>query len=82
MARALGSALILLLLGIDLALPYTPLGRRGSDAKLRHDVAAAVGEVGMRLPDVTLLDLRGRPVRLSEFRGRRVVLTFERNIDW
>jgi peroxiredoxin len=38
--------------------------------------------VGERLPDFELLDLEGEPVRLSDLRGHRVLLTFERSLDW
>ncbi len=82
MGRILASVVIALLLVLDLALPYTPLGRRGTEARVRHDIPGAIGEIGQRLPPFTLLDLEGAPVRLSDFRGRRVVLTFERSIDW
>lgn len=30
--------------------------------------------VGNRLPDITLPDLQGRPVALSEYRGRKLLL--------
>jgi cytochrome oxidase Cu insertion factor (SCO1/SenC/PrrC family) len=70
------------LLLLAIALPYTSLGRRGSDARLRADVPGAVGRSGERLPDFTLPDLDGAPVRLSDLRGQRVLLTFERSVDW
>ncbi len=82
MLRWLATAVIALLLLLNLALPATPLGRRGAEAKLRADVPGAVGVVGERLPDFALQDLEGRPVRLADFRGRRVLLTFERSVDW
>ena len=82
MGRILASIVIALLLVLDLALPYTPLGRRGTEARVRRDIPGAIGEIGQTLPPFTLLDLAGAPVRLSDFRGRRVVLTFERSIDW
>jgi cytochrome oxidase Cu insertion factor (SCO1/SenC/PrrC family) len=82
MGRHAGPLLILLLFALNLALPYTPLGRRGSDAAVRHDVPGAAGAIGERLPDFELPDLDGRPLRLSDLRGHRVVLTFERSLDW
>lgn len=33
-------------------------------------------DLGRRAPDFELLDVEGRPVRLSEFRGRVVLLHF------
>ncbi len=82
LSRVLGTVLILLLLAIALALPVIPGMQRGSEAALRSDAVGAVGRVGERLPDLALQDLDGAPVRLSEFRGKRVLLTFERSLDW
>jgi cytochrome oxidase Cu insertion factor (SCO1/SenC/PrrC family) len=82
MLRWLATALILLLLALDAALPYTQIGRRGNDAQARADVHGAVARVGESLPDLELADLDGTPVRLSDFRGRRVLITFERSVDW
>ena len=82
MLRWLATAAIAALLLLNLLLPSTPIGRRGTEAKLRADIPGAAGVVGERLPDFTLPDLEGRPVRLADFRGRRVLLTFERSVDW
>jgi hypothetical protein len=38
--------------------------------------------VGEPFPDVALADLSGAPVRIGDFRGHRVLLTFERSLDW
>ncbi len=82
MGRVLAAVGIVLLFVLNLALPYTSLGRRGTDTQLRFDVPGARGEVGQLLPTFMLLDLEGSPVRVSDFRGKRVLLTFERSIDW
>ncbi len=82
MLRWIATALIAALIVLDLALPATPVGRRGNEAQLRADVPGDVGAVGEHLPDFTLPDLQGRPVRLADFRGERVLLTFERSVDW
>ncbi|MFQ5699822.1 MAG: hypothetical protein ACE5IL_16285 [Myxococcota bacterium] len=82
MGRMAGTLVIGLLLILDLALPSTPLGRRGSDPQVRHDVAGAVGQVGQPLPDLTWTTLEGERVSLADFRGHRLVLTFERSLDW
>ena len=82
MLRWLATIAIASLLLLDLFLPSMPLGRRGNEALLRADVPGAVGAVGERLPAFRLDDLEGRPVRLADFRGRRVLLTFERSVDW
>jgi cytochrome oxidase Cu insertion factor (SCO1/SenC/PrrC family) len=80
-ARILATVLLAGLLALDLALPYTGIGRRGT-GPARNDVASAVGEIGQPLPDFSLLDLDGQVVRLSDLRGHRVLLTFERSVDW
>ncbi len=80
--RILWTLVIGALLGLDLALPYTTTGRRGSEAAVRRDVPEAVGTVGERLPILSLQDLEGKPVSLRDFRGERVVLTFGRSLDW
>ena len=80
--RSLATLVIGGILGLTLALPYTTMGRRGSEAVVRRDVPGAVGTVGERLPRLSLQDLEGNPVSLRDFRGERVVLTFERSLDW
>jgi cytochrome oxidase Cu insertion factor (SCO1/SenC/PrrC family) len=82
MLRWLATLAIGALLVLAVWLPETGLGRRGSEALLRSEVPGAVGEVGERLPDFTLPDLDGNPVTLSDLRGHRVLLTFERSVDW
>ena len=82
MLRWLATLAIAGLLLLNLALPATPLGRRGNEATLRADVPGVVGAVGERLPQLALQDLSGEPVRLADFRGQRVLLTFERSVDW
>jgi len=49
---------------------------------VRADAPAASVRVGEPFPDVTLADLSGAPVRVADFRGKRVLLTFERSLDW
>ena len=82
MARWIATALIAALLVLDLLLPGTSLGRRGTEALARADITDAVGEVGQPLVDFALVDLDGQRFRLADLRGRRVLLTFERSLDW
>ncbi|MFE4709826.1 MULTISPECIES: peroxiredoxin family protein [unclassified Paenibacillus] len=49
-----------------------PLQSASSEAE-SHDVGIEKGQVA---PDFTLQDLSGNPVRLSDFRGKRVMLNF------
>ncbi len=82
MLRWLATLAIGGLLLLAFALPTTSLGRRGTDTALRADIDTFVGREGETLPDFTLPDLEGNPVRLSDLRGHRVLLTFERSVDW
>ena len=81
-ARRLTSAAILALLVLALALPYTGIGRRGNERETRLDARSPALAIGRRLPELGLEDLSGRPLRLEDFRGKRVLLTFERSVDW
>jgi hypothetical protein len=80
--RGLATLLILGLLGLNAFLPSTSLGRRGVEARQRSDIEGAYGEIGGYLPDLAFTDIDGRAVRLSDYRGERVLLTFERSVDW
>jgi len=83
MGRILATLGILVLLAIPLVGPRLPGLQQGIEpGKVRADDPDAVGRVGEALPDFELLDLQGVPVRLSDFRGHRVLLTFERSLDW
>jgi len=80
--RVLGSLVIVALFGLNWMLPRTDLGRRGASSEIRQDVTVAGISVGARLPHATLMDLAGEPVSLSELRGQRLLLVFERSVDW
>ncbi len=82
MMRWAGSVVIGWLLLLTLALPWTGVGRRGTDGEVRSDIDGAVGTVGETLPQIELLDLDAQPLRLEDLRGQRVLLTFERSVDW
>jgi cytochrome oxidase Cu insertion factor (SCO1/SenC/PrrC family) len=82
MLRWLATAAILLLLALDAALPSTSVGRRGTEAQVRADVESASVRVGEKLPDFELRDIDGTPLRLADLRGHRVLITFERSVDW
>jgi len=79
--RWLWTLVIAALLALTVALPYTGLGRRGQEAALRRDVDTAL-ELGRKLPPLVFEDLEGRPVRLDDLVGHRVLITFERSVDW
>lgn len=79
--RLLATLGIVLLLALDLSLPYQDIGRRGVSAA-RDDVPAAVPKLGEKMPDFALQDLDGRTIRPADLLGHRVLLTFERSVDW
>jgi cytochrome oxidase Cu insertion factor (SCO1/SenC/PrrC family) len=82
MLRWLATGVIVALLGLDWMLPNTSLGRRGSDLAERADVPGVAERVGQVFPDFELPDLDGDRVRVSDLRGHRVLLVFERSVDW
>lgn len=79
--RVLATLVILALLVLDLALPSTDIGRRGTSAA-RDDVPSAAAELGGKLPDFSLVDLDGHRIGPADLLGHRVLLTFERSVDW
>ena len=81
-ARWVATAAIGLLVLLTLLLPYTGIGRRGSEAETRLDARSPALAIGDRLPELGLEDLSGRPVRLEDFRGHPLLITFERSVDW
>ena len=85
MLRWIATVAILLLFALNAVLPYTSIGRRGSEAAARADIETSVASVGHALPASALaglVDLDGRPFELADLRGHRVLLTFERSVDW
>jgi hypothetical protein len=82
MMRWLATLGIVGLLGLAVFGPETGLGRRGSEEKVRSHVGDRAGRLGEPLADFALADLAGETVRLSDLRGHRVLLTFERSVDW
>ena len=82
MLRWLATLGIAALLALNLLMPSTSIGRRAAEGAVRHEAPAGVARLGTRLPDFTLLDLDGVPFRLADLRGHRVLLTFERSLDW
>jgi cytochrome oxidase Cu insertion factor (SCO1/SenC/PrrC family) len=82
MMRWVASVAIALLFVLNLLLPATDIGRRGTDTQVRADAEGAVGIVGQPLPELVLPDLEGQIVRLADLRGHPVLLIFERSVDW
>ena len=79
--RILATLGIAALLALDLALPSTDIGRRGTSA-VRDDVPTAAPKIGEKMPDFSLEGLDGRAIRNADLLGYRVLITFERSVDW
>jgi hypothetical protein len=82
MLRWLTSFVIVALFVLNGLLPETSLGRRGRDPRERADVGGVADRVGELFPEFELPDLDGDPVRVADLRGHRVLLVFERSVDW
>lgn len=82
MRRWLGSFVIVALLALVWALPSTRMGRRGTDSEPRADVESATLRVGAMMPDLALTTIDGTRFHVADFRGKRILITFERSVDW
>ena len=79
--RALASLVLLALLGLNILLPSQPVTARGPENRVRNDVETALA-IGSSLPPFELRDLGGRVHTREDLLGHRVLLTFERSVDW
>ncbi len=79
--RGLATIAILALLGLNVMLPSTSIGRRGTEATVRSDVESQIA-VGQTLPEFDLVGLDGRTYSREDLLGHRVLITFERSVDW
>ena len=79
--RSIATVVLLGLFGLNLALPSTSLGRRGTEMRVRQDVVSEL-VVGKALPPLELVGLDGVTVTREDLLGHRVLITFERSVDW
>jgi hypothetical protein len=79
--RGLASLILVALFALNLALPTSSMSHRGSENKVRADVASHLA-IGQRLPPLELVGLDGRTYTREDLHGHRVLLTFERSVDW
>lgn len=82
MTRWIWTLVILAIAVLMLVSPNTDFGRRGSEAAARNDAPSAWASVGQPLPALPLQHLDGTPFDLASLAGHRVLLTFERSVDW
>jgi cytochrome oxidase Cu insertion factor (SCO1/SenC/PrrC family) len=79
--RGLATLILVALFALNLVLPTSSLSHRGSENKIRADVASQLA-IGRRLPLLELEGLDGRSYTREDLLGHRVLLTFERSVDW
>lgn len=82
MLRWLATVVLVALFALNLWMPSSPLGRRGSERTVRAHVPAAAEWVGEKLPDLVFEDLDGRVVSSADLLGHPLLLVFERSVDW
>ena len=82
MLRWLATVVLVGLFVLNLWMPSSPLGRRGTERTVRAYVPAAASWVGQRLPELAFEDLDGRVVRSADLLGHPLLLVFERSVDW
>lgn len=79
--RILASVVILGLLVLNAILPTAAVTARGTDTEARADFESNLA-IGSPLPGFELVDFDGRVVTRDDLLGHRVLLTFERSVDW
>jgi cytochrome oxidase Cu insertion factor (SCO1/SenC/PrrC family) len=79
--RGLASLILVALFALNLVLPTSSFSHRGPENKIRADVASQLA-IGQRLPPLELVGFDGRAYTREDLRGHRVLLTFERSVDW
>lgn len=79
--RALASLVVLGLFALNTMLPTAEMSARGTENRVRSDVETDL-VLGRELPPLELFDLAGRKYTREDLLGHRVLLTFERSVDW
>ena len=79
--RGLATLAIGGLLALNFLLPSMKAVARGPENVVRSDLASELA-IGGSLPPLELVDLQGRTYTREDLLGHRVLLTFERSVDW
>ena len=82
MLRWFATLAIAALFVLNGVLPATEMFRRGNEASARSEVAGVEDWIGKPLGEFALTEIDGQVLRLADLRGHRVLLTFERSVDW
>jgi len=79
--RGLASLIVIGLFALNMMLPSAPMTARGSENLVRADLETELA-IGRPLPDLELFGFDGRRVTSEDLLGHRVLITFERSVDW
>ena len=79
--RSLASLVLIAMLALNWLLPSQPGVARGPEDRVRSDRVATVA-IGDTLPPFELRGLDGRIHTREDLVGRRLLLSFERSLDW
>jgi hypothetical protein len=79
--RGLASLVVIGLFAVNMMLPTAAMTARGSENRVRADVETQLA-IGRTLPELELFGLDGRRVTREDLLGHRVLITFERSVDW
>jgi len=79
--RGLASVIVVGLFTLNLMMPTAKISARGTENLVRTDVSTEVA-IGRPLPELELFDLDGRRYTREDLLGHRVLITFERSVDW
>ena len=79
--RGLATLAIGGLLTLNFLLPSMKVVARGPENLVRSDLVSELA-IGGALPPLELMDLQGRTYTREDLLGHRVLLTFERSVDW
>ncbi|MAG32438.1 MAG: hypothetical protein CL908_16270 [Deltaproteobacteria bacterium] len=79
--RSLASLFVLAVLALNVALPTHPMTARGKENLVRSDLETRI-VIGRGLPELELIGLDGRLYTREDLQGHRVLITFERSVDW
>ena len=79
--RGLASLVVVGLFALNMLLPISAIGARGRENLVREDVETHLA-IGQALPELNLFDFDGRRYSREDLLGHRVLITFERSVDW
>lgn len=80
--RSLASLVVLGLLALNFVLPTSDVLGRGTENLVRADFESNLALGGSLPAGLKLVGFDGREVTQEDLLGHRVLLTFERSVDW